>query len=69
MSQNGRRPLAELLADRALIDAAIQRAAREAILLHPREGRDVPAFRDGKVVWVPAEVLSRLLNESNGTSV
>jgi hypothetical protein len=37
------------------IDAAIRRAARNALLAHKREGLPVPAWKDGQVVWIPPE--------------
>ncbi|MCI0464705.1 MAG: hypothetical protein L0Z62_47890 [Gemmataceae bacterium] len=61
MSDPPRPSLAELLADDALITAAVQRAVREAVLMHARAGNPVAAWEDGKVVWLqPAEVLRRL---------
>ena len=64
MSEKPRRSVAELMADQGLIDAAIQRAARRAVLEHARAGRDMPLVRDGKVVWVPAaEILASLPND------
>ena len=40
-----------------LIDEALEKAAREAILQHKREGLPVVIYRDGKTVWVYAEEL------------
>ena len=40
-----------------LIDEALEKAAREAILQHKREGLPVVIYRDGKAVWVYAEEL------------
>jgi hypothetical protein len=37
------------------IDAAIRKAAREALLAHKREGLPVPMWKDGKTIWVPPE--------------
>jgi hypothetical protein len=49
-----------LLGDDRLIDAAIARAAREAVLQHARAGYPVATMRDGKVVWIPPEeILAR----------
>jgi len=35
-----------------IIDEAVRKAAREAILQHRREGLPVALYRDGKVVWI-----------------
>lgn len=46
--------------DKDTIEAALNRATREAVLTHARMGRSVPEGRDGGVVWVtPAEVFAR----------
>jgi hypothetical protein len=48
------------LADPKLIQAALQRAGREALLQHARAGNPVSVLRDGKVVWIPPEeILAR----------
>jgi hypothetical protein len=38
--------------DGHLIDEALQRGVREALLAHKREGRPVVVFRDGKTIWL-----------------
>ncbi len=70
MSNENHKSVAELLADHALIEAAITRAVREAVLAHARAGRPVAAWENGKAVWVsPDEVLARLAKEgANGTA-
>jgi hypothetical protein len=35
-----------------LIDEALRRAGREAILQHKKEGLPLVIYRDGKTVWV-----------------
>jgi hypothetical protein len=35
-----------------LIDEALRRAGREAILQHKKEGLPLVIYRDGKAVWV-----------------
>jgi hypothetical protein len=48
-------------AELKVIEAAIQRGVRNAVLAHARAGNPVAAWRDGHVVWLqPAEVLARL---------
>jgi hypothetical protein len=56
---NARPSIPELLADHALITAAVNRGVREALLTHARAGNPVSTWRDGKVVWLqPAEVFA-----------
>ena len=53
--------IAELLADHSIINEAIARAAREAVLKHAQAGKPVSTWQNGKVVWIAADtVLSRL---------
>lgn len=60
MTESTRPSIRELLANRAVMDQAVARAVREAVLEHARLGYPVAESRDGKVVWVaPAEVLAR----------
>ena len=66
MSESARngKTLAELLADDALITAAITRGVRRAVLEHARAGRSVAAWKDGKVVLIPPEeILARFATE------
>jgi hypothetical protein len=63
MSDQTERPLHELQSDHALIEAALQRAVREAISKHAKDGDPIAVWRDGKVVWVPA---SELIARQNG---
>jgi hypothetical protein len=63
-TRNGR-SLAEMLADDALITAAITRGVRRAVLEHARAGRSVAAWKNGKVVLIPPqEILARFASES-----
>jgi len=56
---NHGRDIFERLADDQLIDAAVARAMKEAVLQHARAGRPVSTWREGKVVWLqPAEVFA-----------
>ena len=53
--------------DFAAIDEAVREAMREEVLSHAREGRSVPTFRDGRVVWItPEEILKRFTPSSPG---
>jgi hypothetical protein len=49
------RSLEALLRDTRLIEAALRRAVREALLDHKRAGNPVPVGRDGRVVWIAPE--------------
>ncbi len=49
--------LEALLQDDTLIGDALRTAAREAVREHKEEGLPLAMWRDGKVVWVPAEEL------------
>lgn len=40
-----------------LIDEALKKGVRDAILRHKQEGLPVVIYRDGKTVWVTAEEL------------
>ena len=53
--------------DFAAIDQAVREAMRDEVLSHAREGRSVPTFRDGRVVWItPEEILKRFAPSSLG---
>ncbi len=47
----------EIFRDGTLIDKALEEAALEAKRTHQRLGLPAAAWRDGQVVWVPAEEL------------
>jgi hypothetical protein len=65
MSEQAPRSVSAALADHAAIDAAVRRAAREAVLSSARAGLAVATTRDGKVVWVPPEeILARFATET-----
>jgi hypothetical protein len=56
-----------LVADNDRINAALAGAARDAALTHARLGRQLPDWKDGKVVWLtPAEVFARYGLDENG---
>jgi len=40
-----------------LIDEALKRAVRKALLRHRQDGLPVVIYRDGKIVWVQPEEL------------
>lgn len=43
----------------AAVDAAIQKAMREAVVSHALAGRPVAVWRDGQVAWVPPDEVLR----------
>ena len=49
------REYAEFLAEVEAVEAAVQQAVKEALLMHKRAGNPVVGWKDGRVVWVPAE--------------
>ncbi len=52
--------ISELMANHTLIDQAVGRAVRQAVLEHARAGRPVCTWQGGKVVWIqPNEILAR----------
>ncbi len=56
--------LLAILQDDALIVGALQKAARQAIEEHRREGLPLAIWRDGEVAWVSAEELEAELGDS-----
>jgi hypothetical protein len=49
------RPLSERLRDIKLIEQALARAVREALLRHKQAGNPIAVWRDGGVVWIAPE--------------
>jgi len=47
--------LGALLEDDELIERALAEAVRQALLDHKRTGDPVAEWRDGRVVWIPAD--------------
>lgn len=47
--------IARVFDEGSRIDAAVQRAVSAARQRHKQAGRAVPEWRDGKVVWIPAD--------------
>jgi hypothetical protein len=62
---NDNQPFDAALASSALIDAAVRKAMREAVLMHARLGQRVCTWKDGRVVWLsPQEIFDQLASES-----
>jgi hypothetical protein len=55
------------LADSSTISAALNRAARDAVLDHARAGNPVATMRDGKVVWLQPDEVFALVAELDRT--
>jgi hypothetical protein len=49
------RPLSERLRDIKLIEDALGRAVRKALLRHKQAGNPIAVWRDGAVVWIAPE--------------
>ncbi len=49
--------LVTILREGVLVERALQRAARQTIEDHKKEGRPLVMWRGGQVVWMPAEEL------------
>ena len=44
-------------ADKQAIESAMREAVRDAVIMHKRMGLPMVVWRDGQVVWVPADEL------------
>ena len=49
--------LSQMLSQAKLMEAAIGESVREALLRHKRDGLPVATWRDGKVAWIPADLI------------
>jgi hypothetical protein len=48
-------PPSERVRDIRLVERALKRAVREALLRHKQAGNPIAAWRDGRVVWIAPE--------------
>jgi hypothetical protein len=55
MPQEPLKDISAIFRDGKKIDAAIRKAARNALIAHKREGFPVPVWKDGQIVWIPPE--------------
>jgi len=55
MPEPTKKSIEEIFADGTAIDRALQRGAQRALWLHKRLGYPIATWRDGQVVWIPAE--------------
>jgi len=51
------------------IDQAIQRGINEALRKHKAAGKPIVVWRDGKVVWVPADEIVIEEDDAGGSDV
>jgi hypothetical protein len=54
---------AAILQDDELVGRALEKAARQAVADHKREGLPLAMSRDGEVAWVSAEELEAEIDE------
>jgi hypothetical protein len=57
MNPDRSRDIRSILLETDLIERAIDRAVAQAIARHKRLGQPIVVWRDGKVVWIPAEAI------------
>lgn len=55
MNENGSDSIADRFRDSKKIQQALKEAVHEAVRKHKLLGQPIVVWRDGKVVWVPAD--------------
>jgi hypothetical protein len=55
----------QLASQSASVEAAVKLAVRDALIQHKRTGNPICVWRDGKVVWIPADEI-QIDEEPNG---
>ena len=55
MSEKKAVDIERIIREGTLVDEAIRKAIRDAMLMHRKLGHPVVGWKDGKVVWVPAD--------------
>jgi hypothetical protein len=55
MSEKKRVDIGRLIREGTLVDEAMRLAVRDAMRLHKKLGDPVVGWKDGRVVWVPAD--------------
>lgn len=58
MNKEAEKDIDKIFAEGTLIDQALNKAVREAVLQHKRAGNPVAAWRDGKTVWLKTEEIT-----------
>jgi hypothetical protein len=51
----------------ALIEEIVRKAVRKALWIHHRLGNPICFWRDGEIVWIPAEKIPEQFGESPST--
>jgi hypothetical protein len=65
MTETPSQNLKEFESENDGIEQAVRLAVRDALIQHKRAGNPVCTWRDGKVVWIPAEEI-QIDDEPNG---
>jgi len=58
MKETNEKDIDQIFAEGTLIDQALNKAVREAVLQHKRAGNPVAAWRDGKTIWLKPEEIT-----------
>lgn len=58
MKETSEKDINKIFAEGILIDQALNKAVREAVLQHKRAGNPVAVWRDGKTVWLKPEEIT-----------
>ena len=53
--RSSKKDIGKIFKEGTLIDEALKEAVRKAMLQHKRNGNSVVTWRNGKVVWIPAD--------------
>jgi hypothetical protein len=59
------RDISQSVRDRRLVQAALDRAARHALLRDRQLGLSVPVWRNGRTEWIPPEQIDALLAQTD----
>lgn len=59
---NDPRSISELFDDDELIEAALREGTRAALREHKLAGNPIAVWRDGQVVWIPADEIDVEMN-------
>lgn len=63
MPLRSNKDISALMEEGTQVDAALRRAAREALAAHVRAGLPVVEWRDGKCVWVPPDEIQKQIEK------
>jgi hypothetical protein len=55
MNTDKPRNVRDIMLDTDLVERALREAVTQAVIRHKRLGTPIVVWRDGKVVWIPAE--------------